>query len=167
MAKVVIVDEHDSEVTLKTYDELRYEDIYRVTTLWLTDLENKYCLVTQRKWTKRNDPGKWMMAVSGTVEEGEDYDENMVVEIEEEIGLTGVTTKKEAKNFIDDGLHKFFVQYYSAQIDKETKITIQEEEVEQYQWILISELLEWVNMKPEDFVPSMKESLKAVGALGD
>jgi isopentenyldiphosphate isomerase len=166
MAKVVIVDEQDKEVALKTYEELRYEDIYRVTTLRLTDLENNYCLVTQRKWTKHNDPGKWMMAVSGTVEEGEDYDKNMVVEIEEEIGLTGLTTKKEAKRFVDDGLHKFFVQYNSAQVDKDnTKITIQEEEVEQYKWIEVKKLLEWVSEKPEDFVPTMKEALKALRIL--
>ncbi len=168
MSRVVIVSEGDEEIGLKSYEELHYEDIYRVTALWLTDLEDEYCLITQRKFTKHNDPGKWMMAVSGTVEEGEDYDSNIVIEIEEEIGLKEVNLKRISKGFVNDGKNKFFVQYYSAQVDKEkVKIVIQQEEVEQYRWILIVELLDWVTKNPEDFVPSMLSSLQKVGVIDE
>jgi hypothetical protein len=38
MTKIVIVDKDDNPSTLKGYDELCYEDIYRVSALWLTEL---------------------------------------------------------------------------------------------------------------------------------
>lgn len=168
MRKVVVVDSSDSTIGLKTYAELTHEDIYRVTTLWLTDSTKTQCLITQRKWTCRNDPGKWMMAVSGTVEEGEEYDSNIEHEIVEEIGLEGVTVQKVDKIFVDDGMHRFFVQFYTAEVDMtKVDITIQEDEVEQYQWISIKKLVDWVHEKPEDFVPSMKGSLKIMGAFND
>ena len=166
MSRVIIVDDKDIEIGLKTYAELKYEYIYRVTALWLTDLENEYCLLTQRKMTKKNDPGKWMMAVSGTVEERETYESNIVKETEEEIGLKGIEIEPKNKAFVDDGLHKFFVQYFVASVYKNnTKIIIQEDEVEQYRWILIEDLIKWLKEKPEDFVPSMELSLNSIGVF--
>ena len=166
MNKVVVVDKDDNPIGLKSYKELRYEDIYRVSALWLTDLDEKYTIVTQRKHTKHNDPGKWMMAVSGTVEEGENYEKNMAIEIEEEIGLKDVQFVKRDKIFADDGNHRFFVQYFSGKVDRhKVNIVIQEEEVEQYKWIKIDELIYWVKESPEDFVPLMKESLRSVGVM--
>lgn len=166
MAKVVIVDQNDSEVFLKDYTELKYEDIYRVSALWLTDQNTGDCLMTQRKWTKHNDPGKWMAAASGTIEDGESYDENIVHEIEEEIGLTNLKLTKAVKEFIDDGQHKFFVQWYTAQVDKtQVTIKIQEEEVETFAWVSINQLLREVADNPEKFVPSLQNSLKVLGVL--
>ncbi|MCA9323634.1 NUDIX domain-containing protein [Candidatus Saccharibacteria bacterium] len=166
MLKEIIVDEQDNPIGAKSWDERTYDDIYRVSAVWLTDLSGTYCLLTQRKHTKTNDPGKWMMAASGTVEEDETYDSNIVKEIAEEIGLTGIELKKCEKVFQDDGKNKFFVQFYSGVVDMKTaKVVIQEEEVEQYMWIEISELLKWLQDRPEDFVPSMKRSLEAVGAI--
>lgn len=166
MAKVVIVDQNDSEVSLKDYTELKYEDIYRVSALWLTDQNTGDCLMTQRKWTKHNDPGKWMAAASGTIEDGESYDENIVHEIEEEIGLTNLKLTKAVKEFIDDGQHKFFVQWYTAQVDKtQVTIKIQEEEVETFAWVSINQLLREVADNPEKFVPSLQNSLKVLGVL--
>ncbi len=107
-----------------------------------------------------------MGAVSGTVEEGETFDGNIVKETEEEIGLTGVDIHKERKYFIDDGSYKYFVQKYSASVDKDaTKITIQEDEVEGYAWIRISELINDVRNNPDKYVPSMMDGLKSLGLL--
>ena len=163
MGNILIVNTDDEVVGSKQYKDVRYEDIYRVTALWLTDLHGKYCLITQRKWTKQNDPGKWIMAVSGTVEEGETYDSNIAKETLEEIGVSNIEFMIEKKIFIDDGNHKFFVQFFSSKIDKEkTKIEIQTDEVEAYRWLLIEDLLNWINLKPDEFVPSMMESLASV-----
>jgi len=119
MNKVVTVDKNDRPIGLKSYSDLKYEDIYRVSALWLTDLAGLSCLITQRKWSKHNDPGKWMAAVSGTIEQGETYDENIVHEIDEEIGLNGHKLRNGPKEFIDDGTHQFFVQWYFAEVDKD------------------------------------------------
>lgn len=166
MGRVILVDEQDEEVGCKSYKDMQYEDIYRVTGLWLTDISGEYCLITQRKWTKNNDPGKWSVAVSGTVEEGETYDENIAIEIEEEIGLKNVEFKKATKSFVDDGKHKFFKQLYTASIDKDkAKIVIQEEEVEDYEWIKVAELVKDLKSSPNKYTPSMAQGLKLLGVI--
>ncbi len=166
MNKVVISDKNDSPVGLRAYSELTYEDIYQVTAAWITDTKTAEVLTTQRKWSKHNDPGKWMAAASGTVEEGESYDENIVKEIEEEIGLTGLNLTKGPKEFIDDGKHRFFVQWYLAEVDK-TKVTIQlqKEEVEAYAWVPIKHVVKEVFENKDKFVPSMLENLKTLGLV--
>jgi isopentenyl-diphosphate Delta-isomerase len=122
--------------------------------------------MTQCKWTKHNDPGKWMAAVSGTIEEGEDYDENIAHEAEEEIGLTDLKFRKGFKEFIDDGKHKFFAQWYFAEVDKDrVTIKIQEEEVEGYKWVPREELVKEVDSNPDKFVPSLKNSLNLLGII--
>jgi isopentenyldiphosphate isomerase len=164
MSRVVIVDKNDTPVTLKTYDELQYEDIYRVSALWLEDINTGDCLITQRKWSKHNDPGKWMAAASGTVDEGESYKENMVKEIEEEIGLTNLELAKGPKEYVDNNQHKFFVQWFLAQVDmNKVSIKIQEEEVEAYLWVNKNELIKDVADNPNKYVPSMKNALKILG----
>jgi isopentenyldiphosphate isomerase len=163
MTKVVVVDEQDTPVGHKSYDELKYQDIYRVSALWLTDNQTGDILITQRKWTKHNDPGKWMAAVSGTIEEGENYDENIVHEIEEEIGLKNLLLEKGPKEFTDDGQHRYFVQWYFSTINKDTvEIQIQEEEVEAYTWLPKQELLRELKEKPDKFVSSFEKDLKAL-----
>ena len=163
MKKVIVVDDKDNPIDLKTYSELAYEDIYRVSALWLTDAKTDDILMTQRKLTKHHDPGKWMAAASGTIEEGETYDENIVHEIEEEIGLYDLQLTKGPKEFTDDGQHKYFVQWYLATTDKDTAvIQIQEEEVEAHAWVPKQQLLSELAEDPTKFVPSFKKDLKAL-----
>ncbi len=164
--RVIIVDEQDVPIGLKTYGELTYKDIYRVTGLWLTDKKSGDALLQQRNWSKHNDPGKWQCAASGTVEEGETYEQNMVKEIEEEIGLTSLLLAETPKIFIDDGKHRFFCQSYAASTDKETtKITIQESELEATRWIGKKELVRELTEEPEKYVPSMISDMRMLGIL--
>ncbi len=65
-SKIIIVDRDDGIIGSKLRGTLNYEDIYRVSALWLTDSLSGDILLAQRKWTKVNDPGKWSAAVSGT-----------------------------------------------------------------------------------------------------
>ena len=164
MDRIIIVDKNDKPIGLKGYKELVYEDIYRVSALWLTDKSTSDCLITQRKWSKHHDPGKWMAAASGTLDEGETYEQNMIKEIEEEIGLTKLNLTEGPKEFVDDGKHKYFVQWFSAQVDKdEVDIRIQEEEVETYSWIKQDELVRDVAKNPDKYVPSMQNALNILG----
>lgn len=161
MDKIIIVDKEDRPIALKRYDKVDYEDIYRVSALWLTDTKSGDCLITQRKWTKHHDPGKWMAAASGTVDEGETYTQNMVKEIEEEIGLTNLQLILGPKEFVDDGKHRFFVQWFLAGVDKDkVTVKIQEEEVEAYAWIDTAQLIKDVADNPDKYVPSMRNALE-------
>ncbi len=166
MAKVIIVDENDNQIDLKEYQDVQPSDIYRVSALLLTDEATGDTLITQRKWDKKNNPGKWMSAVSGTIEENETYDDNIVHETMEEIGVTNLTFVKGPKRYVDDGEHKYFVQWYVATTDKTTtSITIQDEEVEAYRWVSKHELTSELNHEPDKFVPSLRRSLQLIGYL--
>ncbi len=164
--KIIIVDTDDNQIGLKQYGTLDYEDIYRVSALWLTDVDSDDALIAQRKWTKQHDPGKWSASVSGTVDEGETYAGNVIKEIEEEIGLTNLRLTAGPKEYIDDGKHRFFVQWFLSNVDKnETVISIQEEEVEATKWISKKDLIKDVSDNPERYTPHFSDSLKAVGYL--
>ena len=166
--KIIIVDSEDNQIGLKEFGTLDYEDIYQVSALWLTDIKTGDVLIAQRKWTKHNDPGKWSAAAAGTVDEGETYEENIIKEIEEEIGLTGLDLTEGPKEFIDDGKHKYFVKWFFASVDKDTtKITVQEEEVEDTKWIPQKVLVVDVSNNPEKYTPHFDDSLKAVGRDAD
>ena len=166
--RIIIVNETDSPIGLKAYGTLNYEDIYRVSALWITDKEGGDNLLAQRGWDAKNDPGKWAAAVAGTVDEGETYSQNIEKEAVEELGLTGLTFETGPKQFIDDGSHKFFCQWFFASIKKTaSNIKIQEEEVAGTKWISTNELLAEVEMHPEKYVPSAKETLMVLGMLSE
>jgi isopentenyldiphosphate isomerase len=162
--KVVVVDENDTPIGIKLFEDTEYEDIYRVSALWLTDVATGDILLAQRKWTKRHDPGKWTCAVAGTIEEGDTYDSNIVKEIGEEIGLTGLSLTTGPKQFVDDGAHKFFCQWFYASVDKNTtQLTLEEDAVEQVQWLQPAWLLTDVTHHPEKYPPTIVDSLHILG----
>ena len=161
MARIIIVNDTDHPIDLKTYEEIRYEDIYRVAALWLTDTKTGNILFAQRSWGKHNDPGKWAAAVAGTLEEGESYKTNIVKETEEEIGLTDVVFTLGPRQFVDDGAHKFFCQWFFATVDKsQARFTLQEEEVEAISWLSNAELLADVQRNPDKYTPSIVQTLE-------
>lgn len=163
MTKVIIVDKSDNPVGLKSYANIKYRDIYRVSALWLTDKKTGDVLITQRSPAEYNNPGEWMTAVAGTIEEGENYDENIVHEIEEEIGLNGLALTTGPKVFTDDGQHRFFVQWFIAAIDKDKAvINIRKEEVEDYQWIPKQQLISQLAKSPDKFISSLEQHLQAL-----
>lgn len=159
----IIVDENDSPIGSRHWRDMQYEDIYRVSALWLTDRKSGDILLAQRRWDKQNDPGKWASAVAGTVEVGETYKGNIVKETAEEIGLSNLDFRRGPKTFTDDGKHKFFCQWFLADVDKDkTKIEFQKEEVEAIAWMPKKDLIEEVKKIPQKYVPSMPANLKAL-----
>src|SRR3989338_4963070 len=84
--KIPIVDENDEIIEYKDEKDRKPEDICRVAGLWVT-APNGDILLAQRAFVKKRSPGVWGPAVAGTVEEGETYEQNIIKEAEEEIGL--------------------------------------------------------------------------------
>jgi isopentenyldiphosphate isomerase len=164
--RIVIVNDRDIPIGLKTYAELRYEDIYRVSALWLTDIKSGDILLQQRTWTKHNDPGKWQCAVSGTIDEGETYEQNIIKETAEEIGLSGLVIHEGPKEYNDDGAHRFFCQWFRATTNMQTaKIVIQESELEDYQWIAREALITDVTNNPGKYASSMLHGMELLGVV--
>jgi len=155
MEKVIIVDENDKRIGLKPIEKIERDDIYRVSALWIENSRDEI-LIAQRSFKKGNAPGKWGPAVAGTVEDGEDYDQNIYKETEEEIGLAGEIFEK-CHKVRRTGEIKFFCQWYYLEIDREIEdFKIQEEEVEKLEWVKRDELVQKIERNPGDFLSSMR-----------
>ena len=157
---IQIVDESDTIVAHKDRNDLDLDtDIYRVSALWVTNSRGEI-LLAQRSLKKNNAPGKWGPAVAGTVEEGETYESNIYKEAEEEIGLSGVDFKIEPKQRVS-GERNYFVQWYSAVIDKPIgQFQIQEDEVEKVAWVEKSAFIQNVRENPDQYVTTMPRSIE-------
>jgi isopentenyldiphosphate isomerase len=152
---IVIVNKQDLVIGSKQRGTTTYDDIYRVAAVWLSNF-NSEVLLAQRKWTKKNNPGKWGPAAAGTVGEGETYEENIYKEAEEEIGLSGVNFQLGPKKLVDlPPTRRYFCQWYTAQIDWPVeRFRIQESEVEQIIWVSLRDLFEDTARHPEKYVES-------------
>lgn len=156
--KIIIVDESDNIIGSKDRGILEKNDIYRVSALWITNL-NGEVLLARRHRSKSHNPLKWGPAVAGTVEEDETYEENIIKEAKEELGLTNIIPTLGPKIKVDNEYHHF-TQWYFLALDKNiSEFTIQEDEVEEIQWISPQELKKQLEEQPEEFLSSLKEKL--------
>lgn len=150
---IVVVNEKNEIIGAKPRRGLAPGDIYRVSALWCTNSEGGV-LMAQRAFTKDKDPGKWGPACAGTVEEGETFEENMVKETGEELGLS--ITPEQLKIgpliLVKNIPNTYYCQWYFYTIDKPAEsFQIQVEEVEQIHWFGKQELKKQITEHPEEF----------------
>lgn len=152
---IPIVNRQDEIIGHKDRADLDYsKDIFRSASLWITN-SNGDVLLAQRKMDKKVDPGKWAEAVGGTVEGGDSYEETIIREAEEELGLTDLVITPGPKQFITTPC-SYFVQWYTATIDKGiSEFIIQEDEVEQVAWIPHAQLREELATIPDKYIEAM------------
>ena len=108
---IIVVDENDNIIDNKPRDIVDEEGlIYRFSALWIKNSKRESFLA-KRAYTKTHHPGKWGPAVAGTVDEGESYEDNMIKEAEEELGLINIKLIKGpyGKSF---GKYNHFTQWF-------------------------------------------------------
>jgi len=162
MSTLLVVDENDVALGSKARAALLPGELYRVSALWLANSKGEV-LMAQRAYTKEKDPGVWGPAAAGTVEESEDYDTNIVKEIQEELGILIPLEKlaRVAKTRVGGKHNDYFVQWYSAVLDKPAEDFIfQKQEVEQVKWFSPDELRTKIQANPEEFTPAASQWLK-------
>lgn len=155
--RITIVNDQDEIIGYKERDTLDLEDIYRVSALWVTNSKGDI-LLAQRQLDKRHHPGMWGPAVAGTVDEGESYDDNIIKEAEEEIGLKNIKPQKSMKRRITlaTGGYNHFTQWYTLVIDKPAQdFVLQEEEVAQVKWFSREELEQELREHPEKYLKGL------------
>jgi isopentenyldiphosphate isomerase len=157
--KIPIVNENDEIIGCKDRKDRNPDDIIRIVIVWITD-ENGNILLQQRSLKMKVAPGMWGPAVSGHVEEEEDYDFSALRELEEEIGLKDIKLVKLKKIFGSTNTGKRFAQIYSAQINSNSTLVPQDSEVEQLKWFSKEELLEFFKKEPEKFPALMKDLIE-------
>ncbi|MFA6524892.1 MAG: HAD-IA family hydrolase [Patescibacteria group bacterium] len=154
--KVTIADENDKKIGYKYRDQITETDIFRATGLWITNSKGEI-LLARRALSKKMHPGLWSTAVAGTVEEDETYEQNVIKEAEEELGIVGETFIPYEKTRIR-GKHNFFIQWYTLVINKKAEeFMLQPEEVVEVKWFKKSELKLLLKEKPEIFTSSLPQ----------
>jgi isopentenyl-diphosphate delta-isomerase len=148
--RIPIVNEQDEIIGYKDWLGRDDKDIIRVTGLWVTDPEGNI-LLAQRALNKKHDPGKWGPAVSGTVEEGETYESNIIKEAEEEIGLSGYEFKMSHKNRRSTS-HEYWGQWFTVVVPHDYLFKKQDEEVEEIKWFSRNDIMKLLKEKPEMFL---------------
>ena len=131
-------------------------DIVRSASLWITNL-NGDILLAQRKFTKRNNPGKWSEAVGGTVEGEDGYESTMLRETEEEIGVVVKDYELGPKQYVSSPA-RYFVQWYRTVIDRPIEaFRAQEEELEQLAWVSEEQFIKELKTTPEKYIDEMQD----------
>ncbi|MBI4017465.1 MAG: NUDIX domain-containing protein [Candidatus Aenigmarchaeota archaeon] len=153
--KVIVVDEKDSPIGTKRWQELSAKDIYRASALWITN-SNGDILLARRAFTKKHDPGKWGPAVAGTVEEGETYESNIIKEAEEELGLKNINPATGPNERTFGSTYTHFTQWFTLVVPSSQEFVVQKEEVAEIRWFSKKELLQAIEEETHEFIPNMK-----------
>jgi len=153
--RIPVVDDKDEIIEYKER-ELVVKEIYRVSALWLTNSKGEV-LLAKRSLSKKQHPGKWGPAVAGTVEESENYEQNIIKEMEEELGIKDVKFKLGPKQRVS-GDHQHFTQWFTLVLD-EYKFIINEKEVSEIKWWDLEELKKEMKENPNIFLKSIQPCL--------
>lgn len=157
--EIIIVDKEDNIIGHKDRYKLDPSDIYRVSALWLINSKGDI-LLAQRSFDKKHHPGKWGPAVAGTVKKDQSYDDSIIAETAEEIGLKGTKLIKSFKKF-NAGTYYHFTQWYTLVIDKDINdFIIDPEEVASIKWFTGEEIRQKLDEDPNFFTPNFKDYFK-------
>ena len=157
--KIPIVDENDKVIEYRERNDLDINDIYRVSSLWITDTDGNI-LLARRAFDKSHDPGKWGTAVAGTVEEGETYEENILKEAGEELGLKNIRPITGTKK-LKENKWNYFVQEFLLTLSVGfDDFKIQKDEVAEVKWFSVEELRKKLKENPDEFLKGIHERMR-------
>lgn len=115
--------------------ELTDQHRWQIICVWIENDKGE-TLLQQRSFKKKHGAGLWTVAVEGTVENGDSFNDTARREIEEEIGLHEftMTMAKRVSFKANTGWRdaQGYIVHCNWPIDK---FTPQDEEVEQLQWV--------------------------------
>ena len=150
-----VVDENDQVIGRETRSdvharELRHRAIHIL--VW-----NKYgeVFLQKRSQLKDKHPGVWGSSASGHLDSGEDYDTCAVRELEEELGINGVSPRRTAYLKAGPETGWEFVRLYHAEWTGNPKFPCAE--IEAGLWIHPRDLEPWLQARPQDFTPGFLE----------
>lgn len=149
----ILTDEQGNFVGEKNRYQLAQGDSIAIAGLFIENSRGEI-LISQRSIAKKNQPGLWGPSASGTLEPGETFEQNIIKEAEEEIGISGLipTEIDRFHYWHQDGVGRYSV-WYLALIDWDIKrFSLQTEEVADVRWISKSDLINEVEAQPDKFV---------------
>ncbi len=151
--RVAVVDERDRVIGRRERDALGRNEIYRVSALWLTNDAGEI-LLTRRAMTKRQGAGMWGPAVTGTVEWGESYQDNISREISEELGIAELPSCAGLKELVERD-ERYFLQWFLARVHGRPMLRLRVEEVAGAQWFSERQLRLALQVAPNCFISAV------------
>ena len=158
---VVYVNEKDETIGQGTIQNAtEHGIIMRISRVLLVNGAGE--LLMQQRSSGVRDPLKWNESATGHVDVGETYEEAALRELEEEIGVSGVSLseigrvycEEPANRFLKKGFHTLFVGLY----DHET--TTDAGEVHAVRWMPAEKVEAWLKEAPDDFTLGARKSLE-------
>ena len=154
MEQSIIVNDQDEIVGYKNRLDLDNNDFCRVSALLIKNTAWEF-LLAQRWFNKRSNPWVWGASAAGIVEKWESYDDSIVKETREEIGVIWLEMKKVFKKrsvWKPDCFRQFYIAHMDEPMEYFTK---QDDEVEALRWFSVDEIkkgsFEW-NTLSEDLI---------------
>ena len=104
----------------------------------------------KRSMKKDRQPGVWDSSCSGLVDSGEDYDQTVLRELEEEIGL--VLNSPPARLFKIDACTDTDAEFvWVYQCNSEGPFQLEPDEIEAGDWFAPERVSRWIQERPGDF----------------
>lgn len=151
----IIVNEADEIIGHKDPADVHdMDDIFRGAGLWIENTQGEV-LLAQRALNKSTHPGAWGPAVTCCVDEGETYEEGVIRELEEELGLTQVSPSWQTKIYQRPPRGMFMGLFFLQYNVELSQLTLQTDEVEQVAWVEKTALKTDFQAHPENYVPLM------------
>jgi len=152
--KAIIVDKNDNVLEYKTRTEITQKDIMRTVVIWLEDSDGNV-LIHKRSMTKKAGPGRWENAAGGGVAHYQSYEEAAYAELEEEIGVAGISLEFVTKKIVHTDKGDRMCAWFKGTIDWPIeKFTLEAGEVDEVKWMNKQELFELRDKDPDAYMPS-------------
>lgn len=143
---VLWVDEQDQPVGVVARAELRRRGLIgRGTFIFLFNSQGQLC-VHRRTLSKALYPGYWDLAAGGMVGADEDCLSAAARELEEELGIAGVTLRSHGSLFFDRPDNRLWCHLYSAVSD--APLCLQPEEVLEARFLDLPAVAQLVQQQP-------------------
>ena len=154
--RIAWVDEQDRVLGDLPRVELRERGLIgRGTYILLFNSRGELC-VHQRTLSKAIYPGYWDVAAGGMVGAGESYAESAARELEEELGVSGVSLTAHERFFFDQPGNRLWCALFSAVWDG--PLRLQPEEVLQARFVSVAQALAETEQRP--YCPDSLAALK-------
>jgi isopentenyldiphosphate isomerase len=160
---IVYVDHNDVEIGAAPIGDVYKQGlIARIARIFLKNKRGEL-LLQKRSDHHVSRPSKWDQAAAGHVDENESYSDTAHRELQEEMGIKGITLKPLIKYYREEKDDPRFVKRRFNMIFTGTydgKVTIDQDEVSDYRWIDKQSLDEWVRRSPKDFTDGFLEAYR-------
>lgn len=150
-----VVDEADQVIGQKTRKAVHAEKlIHRAVHIFVFN-KRKEILLQKRSGLKDNFPNRWDSSAAGHLNAGETYQDCVVRELQEELGITDVDIQEISKLSPNEKTGYEWIGLYLSRYDGALRYPCSE--VYTTEWFSIEQVQQWIDKRPEDFASGFIE----------